>query len=105
MQTPPNPMPNTKAKLKTLIEYLKRSDPFEFNRAGIQLARQLYKYCDSSICIFGRYNSPKGRLIRSIDNFPADPARDAEQWRIGNNAYDKAADLLLDVFLGGSSNG
>lgn len=97
-------MPKTKAKLKRLIEYLKQAEPFEFNRAGIQLARQLYKYCDTSICIFGRYSSPKGRLIRSIDNFPAHPTRDDDQWRIGNNAYDKAADLLFDAFLGGSSN-
>ena len=96
-------MPVTKSKLKKLIEHLKHSEPIEFNRAAIQLARQLYKYCDCSICIFGRYNSPKGRLIRSINHFPAHQTLNEDEWRIGNSAYDQAADLLLAVFYGGSS--
>lgn len=97
-------MPKTKAKLRRLIDKLNQAEPIEFNIAGRSLAQRLYRYCEDSVCVFGRYDSPEGRLIRSIDSFPAYESGVEGKWRIGNSAFDAATNLLIKVFEGGNSD-
>lgn len=99
---PSNPMPDTKAKLMSLIEQLRRAEPSETVRAALSLSERLLELLEVSILIHISRDSDHWRLLNSLDNSPH-----YEGWHGGfvvNNAgYAPLVDALIKKFGGNLS--